>query len=96
MLRVLPRAVMVHLDRGRSRTLSLVCDLNLTFADLDGRCVSRTAVLSRSALFLVRDLRQPLARAVLLLMMSLSHTHCIALGEYTLRPVQVPAGYGHR
>ena len=97
LLGILP-AVMVHFDRGRPRTLRLVCDLDLPFAYLDRRgvVIPGSAVLARSSLFLVGDLGQPLTRAVLLLVMSFGHAHCIVLRKHTLRPIQVPASYGHR
>lgn len=33
--RVVPLDLPIHLDGGRARTLSIVCDLNLTFSDLN-------------------------------------------------------------
>ena len=84
----------IHLDRRRSRTLCLVCDLYLTFANLYRSCI----VLSRySSLLVVRYLWEPLARStILLLIVSLSDAHSVALRENTLGTIEISAtSYGH-
>ena len=75
---------LVHFDRRRSRTLGLVCYLNLTSANLYSRCGVGVAALPRPALLLVGDGGKPFSRAILLV--SLSHTHRIGLGEDALSP----------
>ena len=88
---VLCRLALIHLNGGRPGTLRLVCDLYLSFSDLNSRCGVR--VLPLPVLLLVRDGRQPLTRSVLLLV-ALGHAHTvIVLGEHALRPV--PASYRH-
>ena len=55
---VLCRLALIHLNGGRPRTLRLVCDLYLSFANLDSR--RAVLVLARPVFLLVRDGRQPL------------------------------------
>ena len=70
--------VLVHLNGGGSRTLSLVGDLDLAFADLDGG-----GVLSCSALYHLRfvgNLGQPIRRAVTFLRsVALCDAHVIVM-----------------
>ena len=91
---------LVHLNRRGPGTLRLVCDLNLSLSDLNSRC--GVLVLALPIIFLlVRDGRQPLARAVLLVAFRHAHASAIkvmVLGEHALRPVQItiPASDCHR
>ena len=77
-------ALLVHLDRGGAGALSLVCDLNLTPADLNSR--RRILLLTRSAFLLGGDRRQPFAAGAF----ATRHAFCFAhgtadIGEHTLR-----------
>ena len=75
--------ILIHLDRGRARALSLVRDLDLTLADLD--CVSRIGRSTLSShLLLVGDGGQPLGGSVVV-QMALGHAHVVALGENRIR-----------
>ena len=88
---VLGRLALIHLNRGRPGTLRLVCDLYLSFSDLNSRC--GVLILPLPVLLIVRDGRQPLTGSVLLLV-TLGHTHgIIVLRKHALRPV--PASYRH-